>query len=66
MSDDAVPAQRVAVSRQALEDAIAEAASMANLLEERGQVSDAETIRRWIVAPLATELHLATTDGPEP
>jgi len=61
-----MPAERVAVSRQALEDAIADAASMANLLEERDLVSDAETIRRWIVAPLATELNLATTDGPEP
>ena len=66
MSDDAAPAERVAVSRQALEDVVAEAASMANLVEERGQVCDAETIRRWIVAPLATELHLGTADGPEP
>jgi hypothetical protein len=66
MSDDAAPAERVAISRQALEDVIAEAASMAQLLDERGQVCDAETIRRWIVAPLAAELNLATTDGAEP
>lgn len=66
MSDDAAPAERVAVSRQALEDVVAEAASMAQLLDERGLASHAETVRRWIVAPLATELHLGTADGPEP
>lgn len=57
--DDNQPAEKIQVSRQAIEEAVTEAESLARLLDERGLDSYAETLRRWVVAPLDAEIGMA-------